>query len=393
MQRGALLLAILSALTGCGGGDQADSQSPPPSNGPSLSNVTVSTSYPRSVISTQEIAASEYSAVRLKANIRPGDFEVTEAYWHQTSGKAARFDNPPHPDFLPIPTNLAPLFEIDVFLPEVGVSGDLLAFELVAVDAEGKKASATITVTVINIERGSGKLNDTGVTACIGDDYRTTNCDDIPASLVGQDAQTGWDARFRDDTDGRAGFSFTKLDEFGNALPANASEWSCVKDERTGLAWEAKTQEPGLHHYDAWYTWRNLDVSVNGGFSNNLNYDDYNFTSCAGSECFTDSFIEAVNNEELCGRNNWRLPEIYEAISLFDLGAPSLKIDTNYFPQAKWTESPPTNWATDFWSGTPLAEQHTRHLVWVFNMRHGFTTATTIEDGQVGRIILISGND
>ncbi len=62
-----------------------------------------------------------------------------------------------------------------------------------------------------------------------------------------------------DDDDGTGLLSYTKMDEYGAPLPANASEWSCVLDNNTGLVWEMKSNNPDAdqlnysEHEFGWY--------------------------------------------------------------------------------------------------------------------------------------------
>ncbi|MFH1162839.1 MAG: hypothetical protein V1852_02105 [Pseudomonadota bacterium] len=44
--------------------------------------------------------------------------------------------------------------------------------------------------------------------------------------------------------------SYTKLDSNGNALPLSATEWVMIKDNLTGLIWENKTNDGGIHDKD-----------------------------------------------------------------------------------------------------------------------------------------------
>ncbi len=53
---------------------------------------------------------------------------------------------------------------------------------------------------------------------------------------------------------------YLKLDAGGNELPANATNWSCVKDKDTGLIWEAKSDDGGLRDRD----WRYLTRITTG---------------------------------------------------------------------------------------------------------------------------------
>ncbi len=84
------------------------------------------------------------------------------------------------------------------------------------------------------------------------------------ATYPGQDAEYGRDATHNDNSDGHAGFSFTKLDANGNTLPTTALSWSCVKDNVTGLIWEVKTDDSGLQDMGNIYSWYNPDNNANG---------------------------------------------------------------------------------------------------------------------------------
>ena len=158
-------------------------------------------------------------------------------------------------------------------------------------------------------------LNDTGITACGDYAYNaggtlisghshsnSENCastqdsegDPIPA---GQDGHSGRDVSQNDNSDGHAGFSFTKISSTGVELPASATEWSCVKDNVTGLMWEVKTNDGGLHDKNETYTWYNPDNSANGGGAGTENGDND-----------TDSFVVNTNARGLCGANDWRMP-------------------------------------------------------------------------------------
>jgi hypothetical protein len=105
--------------------------------------------------------------------------------------------------------------------------------------------------------QAAGPLNDTGIVTC-GD----ASNNELPcpvADYPGQDAEYGRDVTHNDPSDGHAGFSFTKLDANGSDLPASATDWSCVRDNVTGLIWEVKTDDGGLRDQDWKYTWYNPD--------------------------------------------------------------------------------------------------------------------------------------
>ncbi|EOU2461900.1 DUF1566 domain-containing protein [Vibrio navarrensis] len=178
----------------------------------------------------------------------------------------------------------------------------------------------------------TGKLNDTGIGWCA--DGSQNNLDCPVQGYEGQDGDHGRDALARSGQlqkigGGAAGFDFTKLDNSGNPLPASASEWSCVRDNHTGLIWEVKQPagSGGLRDANHTYSWYNPDNSTNGG-----NAGTQNGGTCQGSDCDTAAFINAVNSQGLCGASDWRLPTVKELMSIVHNGRTNPAIDLDYFP-------------------------------------------------------------
>ena len=87
-------------------------------------------------------------------------------------------------------------------------------------------------------------LNDTGSVTCYVPDRGGI---EIPCEGTGQDGQYGRDVTDGRKFDGRGGFSYRKISSTGEPLPASATEWACVQDRITGLMWEMKTADGGLH--------------------------------------------------------------------------------------------------------------------------------------------------
>ena len=213
-----------------------------------------------------------------------------------------------------------------------------LVFELTVIDNEGAQAKDTLSLTVYP----NRELNDSGYLKCGDNTNEGLNCP-VPTH-VGQDAERGRDAKFLAGTltkvgAGIAGFDFTKIDANGNPLPANATSWACVRDNHTGLMWEAKTDDDGLQDKDHTYSWLNTDFSTNGG---NLGGQDRGV--CTGSMCDTQNYTNAVNalngGNGLCGFSDWRVPFSYELLSLvsFSRSAATGFLDPDYFPysQGSW---------------------------------------------------------
>jgi hypothetical protein len=190
----------------------------------------------------------------------------------------------------------------------------------------------------------AGRLNDTGQTLCVnwvGKQYRLTP----ECKGTWQDGEFGRDARFPSDANGHAGFSFVKIGSHGEALPPDAPAWDCVRDRVTGLTWENKTHDGGLH-------------DVNALFTNQRN----------GQIGDASAFVAAVNAAGWCGVSDWQLPSRPDLESLVDFsvaeGGPM--IDTHWFPDTAaalhWTASssakngggPDYWWAVNYYGGTSI---------------------------------------
>jgi hypothetical protein len=206
-------------------------------------------------------------------------------------------------------------------------------------------------------------LNDTGIDWCANASQNNLPCP--VTGYPGQDAQYGRDQTANNDSDGHAGFSFTKLDANGNALPASAGSWSCVRDNVTGLTWEVKTDDGGLRDQDWTYSWYNPDTATNGG---SAGYADYGNNCFNTARCDTDKFVADVKAQGLCGASDWRLPNRFELESLTsnDRYYPNPTIDTAFFPNTL---------STWFWSSSPSASH--AYNAWYVNFSYGHVYANS----------------
>lgn len=209
--------------------------------------------------------------------------------------------------------------------------------------------TASATGTIINDDSAFApiKLNDTGVR--FGGNYPGGNNADCSAgeTVAQQDCAIGRDALALAGTltkvgGGVAGFDFTKLDSHGQPLANQAASygatpWQCVRDNHTGLVWEVKTDDNGLHDKDWEYSWYNSDASTNGGHPGLAQALFRSPLECGGSltNCNTEELVAAVNAAGWCGANDWRLPTLVELRGLVDFNidwASRPSIDTAYFP-------------------------------------------------------------
>jgi hypothetical protein len=190
-------------------------------------------------------------------------------------------------------------------------------------------------------------LNDSGIDWCADGDSNFLDCP--VAGYEGQDGDWGRDAAARDvglvkSGDGVAGFDFTKVGSDGQDLPSDAASWACVRDNHTGLTWEVKANDGGLHDRDWTYSWYNPDAASNGG-----NAGTAAGGNCGGTVpdgCDTEKFVAEINLQGLCGHHDWQLPSAEQLQSISHLGAyPGVPLDADYFPNelgywAHWSADP-----------------------------------------------------
>lgn len=184
------------------------------------------------------------------------------------------------------------------------------------------------------------KLNDTGITIG-GNSYEGNNETCTSDMIFPQDCDQGRDATHNDDSDGAAGFSFTKLDAKGVPLVDQNADyqtnpWACVRDNVTGLVWEVKTDDGGAHDKDNTYRWGGVSaIGLNHPDAEGTYYDDWN------------TLILFSNVGKLCGFEDWRVPTLDELFGLVHLGRGGVTIDINYFPYALNIGDLP------YWTATP----------------------------------------
>lgn len=218
-----------------------------------------------------------------------------------------------------------------------------VTFVLNVTDANGNLASDTINVKVRPMP--VARLNDTGVTAQATTDVVVQTQQN---AYAGQDGQRGADVVAREGLlekagAGDAGFDFTKVNDNGDEQDDNASDWSCVRDNTTGLVWEVKSTQGGLH--DAQHTYGWYQEENNGGVNGSLNPAA---ASCSITNCNTNALIGEVNREGLCGFYDWRLPTHQELMSLLHFGKDNTQmVDEVYFPNTgSMTEAPLWYWTS-----------------------------------------------
>ncbi|PKI01631.1 hypothetical protein CXF81_10780 [Glaciecola sp. 33A] len=194
-------------------------------------------------------------------------------------------------------------------------------------------------------------LNDTGVSL---NGSNNENLTTYQGEFAGQDAHNGYDrmasSGFSDKAGrGELGFDFTRLNQNGDEVDQDTPDWSCVRDNITGLIWENKTDiADDLHAAEQLFTW--YSFVDNGGFAGHFNAGS-SACNLASGNCNTQAFVDAANAQGLCGFFDWRLPSHDELLSLVHFGKlqPPL-IESEYFPHMGTTAPDAALW---YWTYMP----------------------------------------
>lgn len=156
---------------------------------------------------------------------------------------------------------------------------------------------------------------------------------------------------------------YQRLNRRGEIVTAEES-WSCVRDNRSDLVWEVKTDDGGLHDAGHLYSWYDPSLGRDAGVRDG--------GRCAGGvDCDTHAYQTELNRQGLCGVDEWRLPGKQELLTLVALGdrENSATIDKEYFPRTAsswyWTASsndkrPGYAWYVLFRNGIPLNDLKAR---------------------------------
>jgi len=137
---------------------------------------------------------------------------------------------------------------------------------------------------------------------------------------------------------------YTKISNSGEELLFTAKlgsgprDWACTQDNKTGLMWEVKTNDGGLHDKDWTYSWYKPN-------SRDVGYTDvdktYGEPNCVLYSCNTYDFTNTVNAYGLCGKKDWRMPTVYE------IGTLSINKNLDYLPGIKDPDKTKSYWSSN----------------------------------------------
>ncbi len=334
-------------------------------------------------VSTQQIIADagadqqvrEFAEVKLDGK---GTRTVSGSYscrWSQLKGQALVLVNP---------TSCQASF----IAPDISGTSQL-ELQLTVTDSNNQTATDTMLVTVSNAVLGD--LPDTGVVNCY-DITGLITCND--ANYPRQDGDGGRDSvtqYLRKIGKGEKAFDFTKLDKFGDELPDTANDFSCIRDNVTGLIWELK--EPVIMAPPA-STLRAANnrysfVNTDAGNGDEPGVPATAGTTCPSSEnCGLKVYVEEVNETVYCGGANWRLPTLEELMSIADfsrVGRAHL-LDPAFF---RFEPDPSVQNNLFYWTSQSSAEGGGGISAWVFDIQNGNDNTVPKQQTQLGYVRLV----
>lgn len=244
-------------------------------------------------------------------------------------------------------------------------------------EADSNPDLSTQTIVI----RGDAILADTGAVEYYNNgDFAAATPD---AEHPNQDADYGRDttAAVDNDADGSGNLNLTKLDSSGNALPQNASSFSCVRDNLSGTVyavWAEGDAQDRFYFNPAYrYRWFNDDFENNAGNAGTTNpegafpsfpEDDpepifYENSRCAfpavsvidqNLGCSSQNYMNYMNTIGYCGFDDWRLPTIAELQSIAIYQADQSQ-DNLFFPDVAMM-TPNGDGTVRLLSSTPAAD-------------------------------------
>ena len=117
---------------------------------------------------------------------------------------------------------------------------------------------------------------------------------------------------------------FQKYNEF--PLNTSADYWPCVLDRNLNVLWEVKTLDGGYQDHQHTYTWLKAESKYPGKKDGG---------QCIYVFCDTQSYLDYLNEIQLCGLSRWRLPNETELRSLDHPQNFHPDIDRAFFPNTQ----------------------------------------------------------
>jgi hypothetical protein len=262
-----------------------------------------------------------------------------------------------------------------------------LSFEVTITDSQGRVDTDTVVIDVY--PKALGLINDTGVGECYNNTQRI-NCDsgDFPE----QDAELGRDS-FANNLDkvgkGNLAFDYTKLNEFADEVADTSDDFSCVRDNVTGLVWEIKlaeeddvpdTETRAANNHYTWY------INTDGTAKVGSTAGEENTTCPSDTDCGLQTYVDEVNAMDFCGGTNWRVPTYNELMGLLDYGkqGQDVLLDDAYFPN---TPAYSNLEHLRYWTSQTAADGTSLSQAYIIDMSNGNDLAYPKENTAYVRLV------
>ncbi len=320
----------------------------------------------------------ELEKVTLDATDSETVTDTFKCYWQQTAGTAV-LDNQQQC----ITSFTAPATE----------AVNTHTFEVTVTDSKGRTDKDSVDIVVNS--KPLGLINDTGMSKCYNNTQEIAcTSPDFPRqdASVGRDSGVG--SHIEKVGKGEQAFDFTKLNQFADELLDSAANFSCIRDNVTGLIWEVKSPNTGtlpntaLREGQNHYTWY---LTSEDGVQTGSSLGTPNSTCPSNNNCNLQVYVNEVNALDYCGGTNWRVPSYTELLTLLNYGkhGQSILLDENYFPN-----TPNSNLLADgliYWTSQTAVDGTSLSQAYIFDMSDGNDLAYPKSDTAFVRLVRTAG--
>jgi cytochrome c peroxidase len=158
------------------------------------------------------------------------------------------------------------------------------------------------------------------------------------------------------------------------------SAWSCIQDNDThdGITWLVANKTNTANY--AWGGWKAILPGFEAECAATLGETE-------NSDCNTEQLISALNNSNVCGHSDWRLPEAYEVNNIFDSSFLSIAdnqpgVDPFYFSGIDFSM---------YWLSKDSAAQNLDNQAYGMSFSRDYAVAKTVNKRIPQKVLLVSG--
>lgn len=159
------------------------------------------------------------------------------------------------------------------------------------------------------------------------------------------------------------------------------SAWSCIQDNDThdGITWLVANKSNTANY--AWGGWKAILPGFKAECAATLGETE-------SSECNTELLISALNNNNMCGHSDWRLPEAYEIKNIFDIDFLSIAdnqpgVDPFYFSGIDFSM---------YWLSKDSAAQNLDNQAYGMSFSRDYAISKAVNKRIPQKVLLVSGD-